>query len=124
MEHPDQSGRHNGRATSIEDLLKTGRAAAGLSQAELAAKIGVSRPYLSRLERGEYTHPSPLVLARIAQVVHISIDDLYAITGGLLPHDLPSFGPYMHAKHPTWPDTVCQSLEDFYEFVKDKYHLG
>jgi hypothetical protein len=65
-----------------------------------------------------------VVLVRIADVVHIPLDDLYAITGQLLPHDLSGFGPYLRAKHPNWPETACQSLEDYHDFIEDKYDLG
>jgi transcriptional regulator with XRE-family HTH domain len=117
----NRSDRHSGGNGSLGSLLKEKRQAAGLSVTDLAVRLSVSRPYLSRLESGEYDHPSPMVLSQIAKCLNVGIEDLYAITGYMVPEDLPSFGPYLRAKHPTWPEAATRGLEDFYDFLKDKY---
>ena len=99
------------------------REAIGLSQAGLAAEAEVSAPYLSRLERGEYTNPSPVLLMRIAQRLDIPLADLYAITGCLLPSELPGYEAYLHAMHPDWPADSVQELVDFYTFLKQRNSL-
>jgi transcriptional regulator with XRE-family HTH domain len=123
MLHVAKPDLRNGRTPVLGNLLRAEREAAGLSQAMFAAQIGVSRPYLSRLERGKYAHPSPGILARMAKLLHISADDLYAVTGYVLPTDLPSFGAYLRARHPDWPEAVLAEIEDFYWFIRDKYSL-
>lgn len=120
-----QSDRHNSSACdSLASLLTTRRQALGLTQAQLAAQLGVTRPYLSRLERGEYSHPSGRVLAQLARWLTIPIEDLYAITGYALPRDLPGFSPYLRAKFADWPEQALQELESFHGFLKDKYSLN
>lgn len=124
MEDLSQSDRPNTRACdSLASLLTIRRQAVGLTQAQLAAQLGVTRPYLSRLERGEYAHPSGRVLAQLAKLLAIPIEDLYAITGYALPRDLPSFGPYLRAKYVDWPEHVLEELEAFHGFLKQKYSL-
>lgn len=123
MRHVKQLDRHNDTASVFGSLLQAKREAAGLSQTKLAALLGVSRPYIGRLERGEYTDPSPRVLAQIAVHLPVGITDLYAAAGYIPSCDLPSFGSYLHAKHPDWPQPIIAELEDFYEFVKDYHSL-
>lgn len=118
-----QLDRHDDLAFALGSLLKSRREAAGLSLTQMAARLGVSRPYLSRLERGEYEHPSPRILHQMVKHLDIRPEDLYALTGCMLPTDLPSFGPYLRAKYPDWPDLVRIELTDFYGFLKHKYSL-
>ena len=48
----------------------------GLRRAELATLAGVSVDYLIRIEQGRDTHPSPQVLAALAEALRLSEDDL------------------------------------------------
>ena len=114
--------REPGVAT-LGDLLRTRREAAGLSVTQMAEKLGVSRPYLGRLERGEYKRPTPEILSRIAKPLNARLEDLYALAGFTLPADLPDFIPYLRAKHPDWPKLVVTELDDFCDFLKHKYSL-
>lgn len=123
MKSIKKSDRPNPPAGPLGELIGAKREAAGLTLTQLAVQLGVCRPYLSKLEHGEYAHPSPRVLMQLAKWLDISHDDLYAITGYMLPSDLPSFGPYLRAKHAEWPDHALQELENFYEFLKHKYSL-
>lgn len=108
---------------TLGNLLKARRESMGLSLNQLAIQVHISRPYLSRLERGEYAHPSPRILAQLAQRLQIRLEDLYALTGYMRAADLPSFGPYLRAKHPNWPELYYAELSDFYEFLKYKHSL-
>ncbi len=49
----------------------------GLRRAELATLAGVSIDYLTRLEQGRDTHPSPQVLGALATVLRLDDDDLH-----------------------------------------------
>ena len=124
MGYITESDLHKVGASTLGDLLRSRRETAGLSLTEMAAKLGISRPYLSRLERGEYSNPSPKVLIQLSKSLDILAEDLYAMTGCLLPADLPSFVPYLRAKHPDWPDLVIAELDDFCDFLKQKYSLS
>ena len=55
--------------------LRRRRVAAAMSMTELAAAAECSLPYLSQLERGQYS-ASPKVLARLAKALGCEITDL------------------------------------------------
>jgi transcriptional regulator with XRE-family HTH domain len=122
MQQKEQRDPHS-EVSLLGSLLKKEREASGLSQTRLAVEIGVSRPYLSRLEQGSYANPSPVLLMRIAKRLNIPLADLYALTGCLLPDELPDYEAYLRAKHPSWPDAVIQELVDFQEFVRQQHSL-
>jgi len=124
MENAKLSGRRSGSGTALGTLILARRTAAGLTLDQLATELGVSKSYLSRLERGTYAHPSPRVVNQLVNRLGISVEDAYAVTGYTLPQDLPNFGPYLRAKHGDWPDDVVRELESFYEFMKYKHSLS
>src|SRR3954447_21995916 len=53
----------------------TQRRAPGLRRQEVADRAGVSVGYLTRLEQGHATNPSPLVLQALANALHLSGDE-------------------------------------------------
>ena len=53
----------------------TTRRAPGLRRQEVAARAGVSVGYLTRLEQGRATNPSPLVLEALARALELSPDE-------------------------------------------------
>ncbi|WP_407697493.1 helix-turn-helix domain-containing protein [Solirubrobacter deserti] len=60
------------------------RRAPGLRREEIAARADVSVGYLTRLEQGHATHPSPLVCAALARALELSADEtdtLYLLAG-------------------------------------------
>lgn len=123
MQNANRLGRHKSGNSALGRLLKARREAAGLSLTKLAAELGVTRQYLSRIERGDYEHPSFKLINQVTKQLDISLEDVYIATGYTLPKELPSFGPYVRAKHTDWPEDVVQQLESFYEFLKYKYTL-
>ncbi len=48
----------------------------GLTQDQLAAKVGVTRVYITQLETGARANPSIPVLKRLAQALGVALDDL------------------------------------------------
>jgi transcriptional regulator with XRE-family HTH domain len=102
-------------------MLRAKREAEGLTITQLASELGISRTYLSRLERGEYAHPSVKILSHMADRFDVRHEDLYALADYMRPTELPGFGPYLRAKHPDWPEVVRIELTDFYDFLKHKY---
>lgn len=62
---------------SIESMgkVRTLREAAGLTQAELAERSGVSQTWISRLERGQ-ENPTLATLRRLAAAFGVRVTDL------------------------------------------------
>lgn len=53
------------------------RKAKGLTQEQLAKQIGISRAYLTNIERGEHT-PSLKVAQKISNILEAKTDDLFS----------------------------------------------
>lgn len=101
--------------------LKQRRIAANLSQQQLADSAFISRPFLTRLERGEYLQPSPDVLINLAKALkNVAAYDLFAAAGYALP-ELPEFVTYIRMKHPELPQAAIDELHRYYETIRDKY---
>jgi len=67
----------------LGEFIREQREAAQISMRGLAAKAGVSNPYLSQVERG-LRRPSADILAQIAQGLSISVETLL-VKAGVLP---------------------------------------
>ena len=64
------------------------RRAPGLRRQEVAERAGLSVGYLTRLEQGRATHPSPLVLSALARALRLTTDEqeqLFRLAGHVPP---------------------------------------
>jgi putative transcriptional regulator len=57
-------------------LLKDARSAAGLTQAELAGRVGVSRKTINTVENGVFV-PSTLLALKLAKALKCKVEDLF-----------------------------------------------
>lgn len=62
-------------------MLKTARESVALSLRAVEKRTGISNAYLSQLENGRTTNPSPHVLAKLSRVYAISYSDLMLAAG-------------------------------------------
>jgi putative transcriptional regulator len=62
----------------MKNALKVARARVNLTQAELAAKVGVSRQTINSMEIGKYV-PSTLLALKIAVVFNTTVDALFSL---------------------------------------------
>ena len=65
----------------ITNSVYTLRAKKGLTQEELAEKIGITRQTIISIEKGNYT-PSVLLALKIAAVFRTSVEDIFRISYG------------------------------------------
>jgi len=49
----------------------------GLTQEKLAEIVGITRPYLSEIENGNYAPGGPLIL-KIAKSLGVSVEDIFS----------------------------------------------
>lgn len=73
-------------ASDIGSFIRTQRETAQFSMRQLAAKSGVSNPYLSQVERG-LRKPSAEVLNQLAKALRVSAEVLYVRAGMLEPRE-------------------------------------
>lgn len=64
----------------MTNQLSALRAERGLTQAELALELGVSRQTVISLEKGKYDPSLPLAF-KIARVFHRQIEDIFSFEG-------------------------------------------
>lgn len=60
----------------LGNKLKEARAAAGLTQAELAERVGVSRKTINTVENGVFV-PSTFLALKLAQALKARVEDLF-----------------------------------------------
>ncbi len=65
--------------------LRELRKQTGLSQRELADKVGINFTYLSKIERGVMPPPSEKVILRLAEVLNADNDELMTLAGRIPP---------------------------------------
>ncbi len=63
----------------LGNRLKDARAELGLTQAELALRIGVSRKTINTVENGVFT-PSTILALTLAQALERKVEDLFFLT--------------------------------------------
>ncbi|BDR53797.1 transcriptional regulator [Bombiscardovia nodaiensis] len=63
----------------LKTNLKQARQAQGITQTELADRVGVRRETIIRLENGRY-NPSLKLAMDLAQVFHTTVEALFAFT--------------------------------------------
>lgn len=73
------------RAEAFGELLRRYRAAAGLSQVELAARAGLSRRAISDLERGRRRRPYPATVRRLADALQVEAAERSALLAARQP---------------------------------------
>jgi len=65
----------------ISNTVYTLRTKKGLTQEELANKVGITRQTVISIEKGNYT-PSVLLALKIASVFKVSVEEIFFISYG------------------------------------------
>ena len=65
-----------GKPTSVTNTIRSHREDSGLTQAQLAGRIGVTRQTLIAIERGRYS-PTLELAFQIAREFGVGIDDVF-----------------------------------------------
>jgi len=97
--------------STLGEYLHAAREKAGISQRQLASRVGIHNSYLARLENGETANPSAELLQTIADVLEISSTDLLGFIGVKPPEGLPELAPYLRAKY-RLDDAAVRELAD------------
>ena len=67
---------HNKNNNIIGDKIKKSRLKAGLTQEKLAREADISYTTLTKMESGVIKNPSVKVVAKIANILNVAIEDL------------------------------------------------
>ena len=68
------------KPTKVTNTIRAHREAAGLTQAELAGRVGVTRQTLIAIEQGKYS-PTLELAFQISRVFGVGIDDVFDYPG-------------------------------------------
>jgi transcriptional regulator with XRE-family HTH domain len=93
-----------------------------LSLAEAAEASELDASYWNKMENGHYQNPAPQYLSRIAYVLKVPVEDLYALAGYDIPRGLPGFKPYLRAKYDLPPEAIAQ-LEGYFDYLRNYYGI-
>ncbi len=63
---------------NVTNIVQKIRTEKGLTQEELADKVGVSRQTVIAIEKGNYT-PSVLLALKIARTFRLSVEDIFSL---------------------------------------------
>ena len=64
------------KPTKVTNSIRAAREAAGITQAELARRVGVTRQTLIAIEQGRYS-PTLELAFQLARAFHVGLDDLF-----------------------------------------------
>ncbi|MBX3479143.1 MAG: helix-turn-helix transcriptional regulator [Caulobacter sp.] len=65
---------------TLQNGLKAARTRLGLTQADLAEKVGVTRKTINTVENGVFV-PSTVLALRLAQALEMSVEALFWLSG-------------------------------------------
>jgi transcriptional regulator with XRE-family HTH domain len=85
------------QARKLGRHLKQAREAIAISARELARRVGVPDSTIVRIEQGPFAEPSPETMQRIAEVLGLSLADLYVMADFPIPGP-PALRPYPRTK--------------------------
>jgi putative transcriptional regulator len=68
-------------AEKLDNRLKERRAELGLTQAELAERVGVTRKTVNTIENQVFV-PSAILALKLARALDMSVEELFSISSG------------------------------------------
>jgi XRE family transcriptional regulator, master regulator for biofilm formation len=86
----------------IGDKIKTIRKSRGMSLSQLAYKTGISKSYISSLERNLQSNPSIEVLEKMSAILHTSMEDFLSEE---------SYNLYLIHKDNEWQQIIQEAIK-------------
>jgi len=114
---------NNDTARTFGEYIKRLRQRQNLSMRGLASEAGIDSGALSRIEHGKIGTPQPDTLKALATALQVSLADVFAMAGYVVPYDLPSITPYLHARYSHLPEDTLTSIDDYLNKLIDEHGL-
>lgn len=109
------------QAKELGRLLRQRRQELGLSKMEVAKQVGTTDATIFRIEQGHFAAPAPDKLSRIAEVLGLSLADVFALAEYAIPSELPSFQPYLRTKYRDLPAEAVEQLERSFQRLAKRH---
>jgi transcriptional regulator with XRE-family HTH domain len=106
------------KAKELGTLVARARAKRGISTRKLAAQLDISNAWVSKLEAGLFLDPSPVLLARVAEVLGIEPSRIDELMPGAVADSLPGIRTYFRAKYDMTPEQV-ERIEQYIDRYVD-----
>jgi transcriptional regulator with XRE-family HTH domain len=104
--------------TTFGSLIRQARKDKGLSQRELAKKVGVNYTYLSKLENDHAgTPPSEEVITKIADNLALNAQELQYLAGRITPEDARILEEFIKENYQQMP-VLFRKIKNSPNFVK------
>ncbi len=104
----------------LASLIRDRRTALGLTQPQLAERIGVTKSNVFYWETAKFV-PGPPVLGKLAEALEVSEEDLFALAGYARPTGLPTYSPYFRLKYGHLPEDAIRELEAHMAEIEQKH---
>ncbi len=101
------------QAQELAAILTARRSELGLSMRKVAAQTGFDIATIVNLEAGTNLSPLPGTLKAIADVLGLSISDLFVLADWLPADELPTLKPYLRAKYHNLDEQAIADLERY-----------
>jgi transcriptional regulator with XRE-family HTH domain len=111
-------------ARRFGEFIRRRRQELGLSTYDLGTLIGTRNSTIMRIEQGAFAAPRPDKLARIADALHLSLADVYAGAGYVVPDELPTFHAYLPTRYRDLPQTAIDELSKLFDDLVQQHGLG
>lgn len=111
------------QAKALGDLLRHRREELGLSTRQLGERAGLDGVTVLRFEQGAFAAPRPDKLARVADVLGLSLADVYALADYAVPADLPNLRPYLRTKYRDLPPEDAEKIEAYAARLAKKHGI-
>ena len=110
------------RAKRLGDFLRARRLELGLSARYLARAVHVRDSTIVRLERGRFAAPAADKLARIAEVLHLDLADVFAVAEYVIPSSLPALPIYLRIRYPELTEPAITEICEHFTTLVGQLH--
>jgi transcriptional regulator with XRE-family HTH domain len=112
------------QARDLGQLVKARRESLNMTRNQLAELMQVRDSTVSRLEHGKFAAPRPDKLARLAEVLHLDLADVFARAGYVVPTEMPHWSHYLRAKYPDLPASAIQELRVLFTDLAARHNVA
>lgn len=112
------------QAKNLGKVLRDRREALGLSLRQVGKQAELPDVTVLRFEQGAFAAPAPDKLARVAEVLGLTLADVYALADYAVPSDLPSFTPYLRTKYRDLPAEDIDKIEAYASRLARKHGIS
>ena len=112
------------QAKNLGKILRDRRESLGLSLRQVGKQAELPDVTILRFEQGAFAAPAPDKLARVAEVLGLTLADVYALADYAVPSDLPSFTPYLRTKYRNLPVEDIDKIEAYASRLARKHGIS